>query len=238
MKQSKRFHSFMRLKADLAPMSWSERIEHIWINYKETILIAVMIFVVAGSMLTNYLTNRKEILMGGIVVNVPLSEEGLSYIESEFFDTLGADSRGEEVSVLSTTITGLGDEANSERNYYIVTQTIAMMTNEEVDYLILDKTALEIYLAQDAFLDLRDVFDEEELAAFEDKLIKLTTVNEAGETIDTAFPVAIDISALPFIQGCADTEGSVYIGFVANAPNQERLYDFWTYLTVWQSVED
>lgn len=231
------YKSIRRLKKDLAPMSWKERIEHIWINYWETILIAFILIVVVGSMLSNYLTNRKEILMGGIAVNVPLSEEGVTYLVTDYSDTFGVDSRDSEVELLQTSISKLDDTANYESNYYTITQTIAMMTDEEVDYLILDKTALEIYLAKDAFMDLREIFDDKALNAFGEKLIKLTKVNDAGETIDTAYPVAIEISSLPFIQDCAETEDSVYIGFVENSPNKERLNSFWNYLTNWKDSD-
>ncbi len=239
MKDTKIYKSIMRLKKDLAPMTWKQRFAHIWSNYKETILIVIVVSITLGSLAANMLKSRQKLLLGGLTANVYLSDAGLQYVESGYFEKLGGDKALEKVVLASTFFTPLTDEDNFEANYHALTRTIAMLTDSEIDYLLMDKVALEVYLSQGVFLDLREFFSEEELEGMGDKLIKLMTVNEEGsEVVDEAYPVAVDISDMPFIRDCVDTDKPVYFGVAANAPNLETLRDFWTYLDGWETGKE
>ena len=235
MKETRLYQRFAKLKADLLPMTWPKRIEHICTYYGYVIISVILVACVVGSLIINALGSNKQILMGGIYINVPMSDEGIAYIKTEYRNTINPTSKAEKVEVTPANITALTDAENADRNYYVLTQTIAMMTNQEVDYLIMDRTALEIYLSQEVFLDLNQVFTQEELFELGDKVITLSTTNDDGEIVHDAYPVAIEISHLQFIQDCTNSKKPVYIGFIANGVNSQRYHDFWEYLNAWQT---
>lgn len=239
MKDTKIYKAIMRLKKDLAPMTWRQRIDHIWSNYKETILIVIVVAITLGLIISNMLKDRHEMLLGGLTANVTLSDAGMEYVESAYFEKLGGNKATERVVLASTSFTSFTDELNFEANYYALTRTIAMLSDSEIDYLLMDKVALEAYLSQGVFLDLREFFSEDELEQMDEKLIKLMTVqDESSEVVEEAYPVAVNISDMPFIRDCVGTGKTVYFGIAANAPNLDTLRDFWTYLNDWEAGKD
>lgn len=236
MKDTKLYRSIMRLKEDLAAMTWGQRIGHLWRNYKQTILIMIVVCITLFSLAANMLANRQKLLLGGLAANVRLSEDGTAYIETGYFEKLDGDEALEKIEIINASFGPIADQGNFEANYYALTQTIAMLTESEIDFLLMDKISLEAYLPHGILLDIRKVFSEEELAQMGDKVIRLTTVDdESGAIMDEAYPVAIGISDMPFIQDCVGTDTAVYFGIAANAPNLDTVRDFWDYLISWQS---
>ncbi len=236
MKENKLSQSFQKLKNDLAPMSWAGRIEHIFTYYKETLVIAAVMLIIVIYLASRIIGGRTEILMGGLLANVELSEEGEAYISSQYFEKLEGNDRNQEVNLAKVRLDDLKNEATMEMTYYTLTQTIGMLTAQEIDYLMMDKTAMELYIAQETFLDLRKILPAEVLEAYEGKIIHLKTVDEEGKPVDAEYPIALDISELPFVQDCVKSKGPVYLGVAANAPNLDSFLDFWQYLNSWKDA--
>ena len=116
MKDTKIYQSIMRLKKDLAPMTWGQRIEHIWSNYKEIILIVIVVSFTLVSLAANMLANRQKLLLGGLAANVQLSEEGTAYIKTGYFEKLGGDERLEKVEIVNTSFGPITQQENFEAN--------------------------------------------------------------------------------------------------------------------------
>ncbi len=224
---------FAKLKETLAPMSWPDRIQYIWSYYKETILIVAALLVVVGYLFAGMISNRKEIVIGGIAANVEMTEEGMSYLTTDYFQKVGGQDRSQQIKLHPMSLYSLQNAEYMEMTYYNMTKAISMMTDREIDYLLLDKVALELFMSQDSFLDLRKVFSEDELAAFGDRLLKIKKVDDTGNVVSEEYPVAIDISSLPFVQECTTAKESVYFGIASNSANLEQVKDFWSYLTNW-----
>ncbi len=231
MKDTKINRFFTRLCADMASMTWTQRVDHIWSYYKESIVIVIALVLIAIYLFASIWKDQKELLLGGLAVNVTFSEEAQSYLQDGYTKT--QEKENAEALLQMIHIAGFSEVQSSEQTYYMLTKTIAMLTNQEIDYFILDQTALELYLAQDAFLDLSDVFPEEELDAFGENVIQLTKVDEDNKTVVEAYPVALRITEIPFVREMGETTGDVYIAFAVNAPHSERLHGFWAYLNMW-----
>ncbi len=224
---------FAKLKDTLAPMSWPDRIQYIWSYYKETILIVAALLIVAGYLLAGMISNRKEIVIGGVVANVEMTEEGTAYITTDYFQKVGGKDRTQQIKLHPMSLYSLQNAEYMEMTYYNMTKALSMMTDREIDYLLVDKVALELFMSQEAFLDLREIFSEEELAAFGDRLIKIKKVDEAGNVVAEDYPIAINIGNLPFAQECSTVTGDVFFGIASNSANREQVKDFWFYLTAW-----
>ncbi len=227
----------VKLKETLAPMSWPDRLQHIWSYYKETILIVVALMIVVGYLLAGMISNRKDIVIGGIVANVEMTDEGTLYLTTDYFREIDGKDRYQQVTLHPMSLYSLQNAEYMEMTYYNITKALAMMTDRQVDYLLVDKVALELFMSQEAFLDLREIFSENELAAFDNKLIKIKKIDDAENVIAEDYPVAINISSLPFVQNCTTSTGDVYFGVVSNSTNMEQVKQFWTYINNWHNED-
>ncbi len=227
---------FRAFKAKLAPMSWRQRLDYLWSYHKETIVIGTVMLVIVIYLISSLLANQKQMRMGGILANVDLSEPGKAYLSQGYLEHLEANPSRETVKLFAVELGDLQNEATMDQTYYGLTKTLAMLTDREIDYLLMDKDALELYMAQNVFLDLRKALPSDLLASWEDKLIKLKPVDENGDPLGEEYPVAVDISDLPFIKNCTDGQSPVYFGVASNSPNLESLKQFWDYLSAWEDT--
>lgn len=234
MKNTKIYESFLRLRNDFSKMTWKGRIDHIWTYYKETILIGLLFIIIAVGVLSSMLSKPKELLMGGVLVNVQITDDGFQYIESDYLSALGGDPQSQEVYILTTDIYSPDDSANLASSYQTLSKTMAMIAAQELDYFIMDQCALEIYLAQKAFLDLNDVFTTSELNDMSDLLIYTFTADEVGAGSDGQVPVAIRINDLPFAQAFMEDKEPIYVAFISNGPNKDRYRSLWDHLLAWK----
>ena len=71
------------LKKDMEHMTYGEKLQHIWTYYK-WVLVVVLIMIMAASVLLASIRNKRTImLLGGVTVNVQLSEEGKAYLKED-----------------------------------------------------------------------------------------------------------------------------------------------------------
>ena len=100
--------------------------------------------------------------------------------------------------------------------------------------MILDKFALEYYIAHEVYMDLRDVFSEEELAALaaEDRVIY---AQQAGQ--EERWPIAIKITEIDFVKDNVNSGGDIYFALSGSSPRLDMCYHAWQYLNAWQSAE-
>ncbi len=232
--ENKKKNSFQRFREKLAPMDWPQRLDYLWSYHKETIVISATMLVIVIYLLASLIANQKQMLMGGLLANVRLSEEGKAYLSQDYLEHLGGNPARERVNLSAVELGDLRNEATMDQTYYGLTKTLAMLTEAEIDYLVMDKTALELYMAQGVFLDLREALPAELVESMSDRLIRLKPVDENGKPMGEEYPVAVDISGLPFIKNCTDGQSPVYFGVAANSPNLESVQAFWDYLSAWE----
>lgn len=232
MKETAIYKWFTKTKEALAPMTWRERIDYLWTYYKTTAIITFIFVFLIGYMLFGMLTS-KEILLGGIHANVELTDAGISQITTEFFGQRGGNANKEEVSTLDVALTPIKDDEYFEMNYYYLQAVISRVGAQQVDYILADKIALRIFMTQDIYMDLRELFTKEQLAEMEERLIYFQPADENEKPTQEKYPVAVDISGLPFLVEFCDSKEPIYFSAAANAPNLEELKAFWDYLNTW-----
>lgn len=215
------------LKSDMANMTYKEKLNHIWTYYK-WVLVVVLLLIMAVSVILGSIENKRQVmLLGGVTVNVQLSEEGKDYLNDDYLQVVGTGNKRETMVLSHTDIDNI--TSVYESNYYAVLSLLALCANQEVDYLILDQTGFEAMLIQGAYLHLSEVYTPEELEAMGEKVV---FAQNKDETEPSA--VAINITDTPFIQKNAEVKDTVYFVYVANSPRVEACRAFYDYLLAYE----
>lgn len=232
MTENSFFQRLKKLKVDLKPMTWRQRIDHIWTYYKEFILITVATLIVVIGVGSTMLAPKKELLLGGMHVNTYLSGEGSAYLAEAYFEHIQGDPEKQEVQQY---FRSFGDLSTSTQDYETFQSIIALLYAQEVDYLLMNETCLTPFVGYESLMDLRQIFTEEELAEFGSRVRYGQKTDEEGNPTEDPVPVALEITDIPFIQDCESYDQKIFLGFAASAPNQDSLRDFWEYLLAWES---
>lgn len=245
---SKRKHimpTFSELKEDLKTMTFREKVDHLWTYYKEYVFLLLLVAVLTVGLTVSAVNANKETLVLGILANVSMSGEGKEYLESGYFEKIGG-KEGQQVLLHATNFQSLEDPTSAEDNYNAASLLIARVSAGQLDYAIIDELAMEFYVTQAVFLDLRDFFTEEELAelAEKDLLVYATEgdVDENGDLIpgtgdiEGRFPVALKLKELPF---CQDTMYGEDVFFVigGNDPDKEQVRGIWEHILAWEKTK-
>lgn len=233
MKELSFFSQLKKLKTDLPGMSHKEKLVHIWTYYKWLIpvfLIIVMLVSIVISSVTNLNTVK---MMAGISVNVNLSDEAETYLREDYREVLGLTSKKQKVVFTETNIENLVTAPDYMDSYYSLMSLLAMCSNKEVDYLILDEEGVRVLMVQGAFRNLTEVYTEEELDALGD----LVVYKEDKETKELV-PIALNITDTPFIQENTAANKNVFFSFVANSPRLEQTKALYQYLLEWKTAAE
>lgn len=223
---------FKKLKEDLSRMTFKEKVVHLWTYYKSTLVIAVVMILVLSIVVTSLVNVNTDTIVAGVTVNVYLSEEGMQYLGDDYYNKVYDGDGLEEVYITEMSLRDISDAEHSTETYYTLMSLAALISEEELDYMIVDQSALESFIKYESILqDLRDLFTQEELDALGTKVIH-QRLEEDGEDI----PIAINISDLPFVtENTSMGDKPVYITFAMNSPRYEACRDIYEYILDWKA---
>ncbi|MBO5867529.1 MAG: hypothetical protein J6Q54_01315 [Oscillospiraceae bacterium] len=229
-KESDFYLGWKKLLEDIKPMTFSEKVDHIWTYYKEYIgVVALLLFVLIGlvsSMVNNLMTDT---VLAGAMINVTCSQEAYDYISTDYEEVLGLTGH-REVRLEYTYFQDM--EANTnEEDYYAAMGIIAEVAAKKLDYLVMDKVSMGYYAGQEVYMDLSRVFTEEELADFAERGLLIYCMEEEEKI---PWPAAIKINDLPYIQDNLTVQNEVYLAFAGSSDKVEELRAFWEYLLAWE----
>lgn len=216
MEENKLKAHLKKLKADLAPMSWPQRLEHLWTYYKWVLAAVICIAALLHIVISAAITANTEILISGVGINVPLTDQGVTCLSDGYFDRLEG-KRGQTVQYIEEMLDPDSETMGLETVYAAVVKVSGLSSLGDLDYLLLDAEALEYYSEGDLFMDLRQIFTEEELAR-----LKVTAIGE--------IPKVIDLSGTWFADNYITGEGPYYLAFIYNTSRAQQCYDLWLYL--------
>lgn len=224
---------FKNLIATLKPMTGKERLEHLWLYYKAWLLVvffAIMFICLAVTMIQE---QRKEVLVGGMMVNISISHEGMNYMTNDFAKDLGAKNKYQVADVDYTNFGDPWDPETGENSYYASLILPSRVSDGQLEYIILDKYAMEYYIAYDVYMDLREFFTEEELAAMDEAGLVIYARQEDQDQED-AWAVAIKITDLPFVKEHIAAEGDVYFALSGSSKKPDMCRQAWERIYNWQ----
>ena len=232
-KQTKFYLGFQKLMSDLKPMTFRERCDHMWTYYKEYLLVLVFVFMAVGLVVSIVKQQNKEVLVSGMIINLSVEQRGMNYLTKDYAAYLGATSENQVAEVDYTNFGDPLDPENGSNSYYASQILPSRVAGQMLDYMILDKFAMEYYIAQEVYADLSKFFTEEELAelAAEDRVIYAM---QEGDT--ERWPIAIDITDMLFVKDMIGAE-KVYFALSGSTPRPEMCRHVWQYLHEWKTPE-
>lgn len=232
-KKTKIAQGFIKLRNDMKPMTFKEKCEHLWEYYKEWLLVAFLVCMVLGLVCTIIANSKKEVLVSGMMVNIYIEQEGMNYLTSDYAKALGATSKNQVAEVDATAFGDPMDPEQGQNSYYASMILPARVTGAMLDYMILDKFAMEYYIIRDVYLDLREFFTQEELdqLAAEDRIIYCM---EEGASEFDRYPIAVKITDLDFVKDNVNNEGDIYFALSGSTPRPEMCRHVWEYLHAWK----
>ena len=234
LKETKLWLGFVKLKKDMEPMTFSQKVEHIWMYYKEVMLVALGFLCLVVICIASAINASKDVMASGMMVNISISQEGFDYLHTDYLEHLGGEE-GKQVVELDYTYFGdLMDESRAEENYNATMILPARVSGKMLDYMILDKFAMETYIMYEVYLDLRDFFTEDELAQLAEEN-RVIYAQQAGE--EDRWPVAVDISDLAFVKDNIKSDSKIYFALSGSTQRPEICRDMWEYLHAWKKSE-
>lgn len=218
-----------KLRRDLKPMTFRQKIDHLWTYYYWVLVIAAIIAVIISIVATSVKNLNTDVLVAGVFINADVSLDGREFLEDQYFEKLGGIPDKQEIQITNVVFEDPFTTQEIEYTYNATLKVIAMLSAKTVDYMLMDELGMKYYLGQDVFLDLNELFPREELEKFKDDIIYMT-YEETGETI----PVAINIRNTVFGQKYLNTDKTHYIGFAANTPRPDACRLLWEYMKAGQ----
>ena len=228
MSDTKELKGWRKLVEDMRPMTFSQKVDHLWTYYKEWLLVAFLLISSVCALITSIQNTSKEVILNGMLVNISITQQGVDYLGIEYMEAVGGDPDKQKVELDYTNFESLADPTNAEDNYSKSMLLIARVTGGMLDYAILDKLGLEFYLTQDVFRDLREFFTPEEMAELEPYLIYAQVEGEPDR-----WPMAVDITHLPFVQDTMEQEEQVFFTLSGNVRSEDACRSIWEYINNW-----
>lgn len=214
-----------QLRDTLKTMPPKKKVEHLWIYYKWVLGVLAIFALIVAIVVTAIRNINTEVLISGELVNVYIYEDGMNYLSDDYFERLQGEEGKQKIEVVESYLGDTKDPEYAEHNYNVVVRTIAAVAAHETDYMMLNDMALAIYLREDLFLDLNELFTPQELAAMEEDIIYML-YEETGIKI----PVAINITESGYVKKYVDSEKPIYMAFITNTTKPEACRAFWDYL--------
>lgn len=233
-KNNKLYLGFKKLLTDLKPMSFKQRCEHLWEYYKEWLLVVFLVVMGISLVATIIASRNKDVLVSGMMINISVDQRGMNYLTSDYAQYLGATSKNQVAEVDYTSFGDPLDLETGENSYYASMILPSRVTGAMLDYMILDKYAMEYYITHQVYMDLREFFTEEELAelAAEDRVIY---AQQEGD--DDRWPIAVIITDIPFVKDNISASSDIYFALSGSSPRPEMCRNVWNYLHAWESKE-
>lgn len=215
---------FAQLKIDLKPMTFAEKVDHIWSYNKELILITAGVLVLVIGLLVAFI-QKPDPVFCGYLVNAEINDEGRSYLTSDYGQVVGVTGK-QEVQLLSGNfLPNLSSAAETNEGTWA--QMSALCQEKELDYVMADELTMQGLARSEMCMDLSTFFTEEEFAELQDKILYVEL--EDG----TKIPGAVKINDTKFFKDCMSYYRDIYICFISNTQRIDRCHEFWDYLNNW-----
>lgn len=232
IKNSKIYKNWANLLKALKPMTWKQRAEHLWEYHRYQLIVLFLIVFTLGITVTALQSRNKQVLVGGMMVNVYMEPEGYQYMSGDYQQELGGDGKKKVVDLFPIYFGDPWDPEYGEDSYNTSLVLTARVSGRQLDYMLLDKFAFEYYINQEVYMDLRKVLTEEELKTLEEQK-RIIYLRE--ETQEENIPSAVIITETQFAKDNITADGDVYFAFSASSPRLEMCRDVWDRIMAWET---
>lgn len=146
-------------------MSLKEKWEYFWEYYKINVIVIVIVASFVISMVYNFVT-AKDYCFNGMLLNASMMDQ--EKIAAEFAEYAGLDTDTYECYIDASST--LSYQNPSEYELATSQRIVALIQSRELDGMVFDAEVFYNYAFNQIFMDLREVYTEEELAAYEGRI--------------------------------------------------------------------
>lgn len=189
---------------------------------KATIFIVLMAAIVISIAVTTA-RGRQPVLLSGASVNLMMTPEGEKYLTEDL--KAQWNGRKKERVLFETNLwIGFGEENYNEITYTNSMKLMTRISAADIDYLIVDESALANPLTVEGYANLKDLLSAEQLETLQGKLIEAKT--ETGEV----YPVAWELTDSSFAKRFELNPQPAYLVFLVNGRHLDRAGQLIEYL--------
>lgn len=215
------------LKTALKPMTWQEKIGHLWTYYKGFFFAAVAVVAGISIVVNAFLT--KDPIFQGMTLNLVLSEEAKTYLTDDWKAVM----KGKEKDRVVLELLYNTDDAIAMGQDAMFSDMMAsiFIASGDMDYVMLDMQAMNELVTAGAFCDLREVLKQEQLEQLGKQICYYQDENQ------NTYPIAVDISDWEFSKNHLAYTEKVFLAFPGNTENTALLDDFLDYVWKWEKPQ-
>ena len=222
------------LAADLKGMTFPEKLDHLWTYYKEYLAVALVLCMCVVAVVAAYKNASKNIVCTSVCANVTMTPSGMYMLRDGFAKELGVDQVNDVVEVTCVNFKSLADPTSDQNNYDTAQLLPALVAAGRMDYALMDEMALEFYIYQDVFLDLREFFTEEEMAQLKEKdmlvyyqeMYEDNQGNLLPDLTEEPIPMFVKLQSTAFCQ--KEMHGNkVFFAIGGNEPELDKVRMIW-----------
>lgn len=207
---------YRKLGKTLKEMTWKQRWDHL-IYYYGVIGVATIALLLMGVfVVADMLSEKPVVKLEGMTVNVRWEDSVEKALTEDLYERFNVTDPNMQVVTVTHAVL---DEYS---NQIIDAMTTRIYTGE-IDYLVVNKMAMDWLAPWGAFTDLQLLLSEETLKKWE-----LCFVYAQGETGDK-YPIAIDLAKTPFAEKCTFKGDHLYLGFPGNTKREMTPEDILAY---------
>ena len=218
--------SISKFFTTLKPMTWAQRLDHIWSYYKYHMLFGSVALLVAVAFLSTFFINDREVIFSGVFINTDITAEAQTYLTDELLEIMDADPKTQMVDVSYSLFEDMETVTELELNYNRTMAVISQIEARSLDYMVMDLSALDYYATQDVFGDLRQLLPKSVLDQY-------TLIYAREESSQEEIPVALEITDTNFVQKCTNAKARVFLAFPGNTDRAYTPEAFLKFLTNW-----
>ena len=216
-------------KEKIKSMTGEQLWEYFKNYYMRTSLLILVFLIALISIAINYTKNQRQLVLGGMTINIEADDDAYTYIDDGYFDYMGYDKHEQRTNVTTEQYIDVNDSDHGTYNgtiYRPESSLTAQIAAGDLDFVISDITVMNMLNAYEAFIDLRELLTDEQLETLGDRLLYMD--DENGES----HAIAIDISGTAFTDrfNVETVNSDVYIGIIANAPNMDNMSGYIDYI--------
>lgn len=171
-----------------------EKAEYYWEYYRTPVFITLAIIACVVSIIVSIASRPNYVLNGYLLNRYWFTEEGRDCdpFAEEYLTYRGYDTDKYEMELNGSLTYDPDDEEMADITYQTAQLIGTRCAAGDLDFMVADIDTIRVFDEADYYYDLREVYSEEELKAYEERLIYATN--------DSSMPIAIDITDSQKIQ--------------------------------------
>lgn len=209
---------YRKLRDVLKDMTWKQRWDHLLYYYGVAAVVVVAVIIMGVSVMIDAFSEKPAYLLEGMTINVSWSDEVETAVTTDMFDHLGGTDPNKQYVICNHFVL-------KEYSASMIESMYTRVYTGEIDYILVDKFAMDAVAPWGFFTDLSLILSEETYEQWKPYFVY------AEDDMDgKIYPIAIDVSKTEFAKECEYAGDHLYLGFTGNTGREMTPEKFMEYL--------